>query len=732
MGFKDLTIKRKYRSSDCPNIGEEFIAKVLPHSVSYLRAVGFFSSSSLIYTSRGLLKIASHYKPGDLPVIRFVVSPKLSKEDVEAIREGYKTKEEIIEGAMLRDFQEAKTETEAERLNILCHLISSGAMDIKVAVTEFSDDDIGMYHEKIGIMVDENGDSIGFSGSLNESENAFSNNFESIHIYKSWDSSTCLDLKDICEDFDNLWNNKTNRVVIYSFPKAVEKKLFQYRRPSYNSRIDEDEELEKIRKEAFKEALPCIDKAKLPTFPFDYQKEAIENWFNHLCVGIFEMATGTGKTFTGYGAMVKLLEKAHYHLFTVIICPYQHLVEQWIEDAPMFNINNIIVGYSDSKYSNYLSLLNQSVQDFNDGIISFGYFITTNASFKLPSVQSVLSRIKGNALFVADEAHNLGSANFGPCLLPNFKYRLALSATFDRHGDEIGTKQIYDYFGKKCYEYPLERAIREEKLTKYYYHPIVTFLSADERKEYLRLTKEISKGLKRSKTGKVTLSRTAEQFAIKRARLIAGSPDKIRAFEEEMKKHIDEKYMLVYCGTSKINDKDDEEVKQIDYITKYLGNELNMNIDRYTSRESVSERVTIRERFKRGDLQALVAIKCLDEGVNIPNIRTAFILASSTNPREYVQRRGRVLRLAPGKKFAVIYDFVSLPIPFDELGGFESSEVKEFNALVKNEINRIKEFSEHAISRSESDVLIEKIKNEYGLYDFENEELLNIEWNEEE
>ena len=732
MGFKELIIERKYRSSEHANLGEEFIAKVLPYSVSYKRAVGFFSSSSLIYTSRGLLKIASHYKPGDEPAIRFIVSPRLSREDVEAIRTGYKTKEAVIEGAMLREFNPAKDTIESERLNILSHLISSGSMDIKVAVTEFSEDDIGMYHEKIGIMTDENGDSIGFSGSLNESENAFINNFESIRVYKSWDASSCLDLSDLSDDFDNLWNNNTKRVSIYSFPKAVEKKLFEYKKPTYNENIDDYEAMERMREQVLKATLPSIDPKKLPTFPYDYQKEAIQNWFNNKCCGIFEMATGTGKTFTAYGAMVKLLEKANYHLFTVIICPYQHLVEQWVEDAAFFNINNMIIGYSNSKYSNYLSTLKQAIQDFNDGINDFAYFITTNASFKTQAVQDALKELKGRTLIVADEAHNLGSLNFGPCLLENFKYRLALSATFDRFRDEKGTNQIYDYFGKKCIEYPLERAIDENKLTKYYYYPIITYLNQEERKDYIKLTKEISKRMVWTKSGDKVLSKNAEFYAIQRARLIAGSYGKIAAFKEEIKKHIDEKYMLVYCGTSKINDSGNEEIDQIDLITDYLGNVLKMDIDRYTSRESVNERINIKNRFKRGDLQALVAIKCLDEGVNIPNIRTAFILASSTNPREYIQRRGRVLRLAPEKEFAVIYDFICLPMPFNDLGNYDASEIKTFNTLIKNEINRIKEFGNHAINISDNDALVEKIKEEYGLYEFENDELSEFEWFEEE
>ena len=190
MEFKDLNIKNRYRSADTSNIGRDFIEKVLKHSVSYKRAVGFFSSSSLIYTSRGLLQVADHYDPAtEESVIKFIVSPRLTKEDIEAIRQGYKTKREVIESSMLAEMKQPEDDFGKERLNILCHLIASGAMEIKVAVTEYSESDMGMYHEKIGVMTDSHGNMIAFDGSLNESANAFSQNFESITIYKTWEES---------------------------------------------------------------------------------------------------------------------------------------------------------------------------------------------------------------------------------------------------------------------------------------------------------------------------------------------------------------------------------------------------------------------------------------------------------------------------------------------------------------------------------------------------------------
>jgi len=729
MNFLEFEIKDRYRTSDSDNIGKDFIAKLLNCSTLYERAVGFFSSSSLIYTSKGLSHIASKYVKGNPPVIRFIVSPRLVEADVEAIKRGYKSKKSIIEESMLREFSNHSDEFEMERLNMLSNLISIGAMDIKVAVTEFSENSIGMYHEKIGVFKDEVGNTLSFTGSLNESENAFSNNFESVTLFKSWNGTN-----DICSqiesDFEKLWNNETNRVEIYSFPKAIVNKLFKYQKSNYNANIDEDEEIAKLSNQS---NLPHIDYGKMPTFPYDYQKVAINNWFKNRCCGIFDMATGTGKTYTAYGAMVRLLDVLNYKLATIIICPYQHLVEQWVADAANFHIKDMVIGYSNKKYSNYHSELKKLIQDYNDGIVPFFYFITTNASYKTTNVQNLINLIEKPVLFVADEAHNLGTERMKACLNTNFQYRLALSATIDRYRDEEGTKIIYDYFGEKCIEYTLQKAIDEEKLTKYYYHPILVYLTNDEREQYLELTKQLSKSMVHGKDGKLSMSKYAKLIAIKRARLIAGASGKYIALKDEMKNHFDENYILVYCGTSIIDTDSSEEIKQVDRICQILGNELKMKVGRYTSRESVEERELIKERFKCGnDLQALVAIKCLDEGVNIPSIRKAFILASSTNPREYIQRRGRVLRLADNKDFATIYDFVCLPLEFKELAYVKAEEVKIYKSILTNEINRIQEFGKSSINFSESDSLIESIKEKYGLYNLELDELSQINWEEGE
>ena len=723
MGFKDLGIKNRYRSADTSNIGVEFIEKVLKHSVSYKRAVGFFSSSSLIYTSRGLLQVAEHYKNGEESVIKFIVSPRLTKEDVEAIRQGYKTKKEVIESSMLSEMKEPEDNFGKERLNILCHLIASGAMEIKVAVTEYSESDMGMYHEKIGLMTDIDGYTLAFEGSLNESANAFVHNFESITVYKTWDQSRGY-VNDIENDFDQLWLNTTNNIEVYEFPKVVKEKLFQYKRETFNKIIEKDEE-EFHRRQSI--SFPRIDKTILPTFPYEYQGRAINNWFKQKCVGIFDMATGSGKTLTAYGAMVSLLNRCEYNLAIVIVAPYQHLVEQWLEDAPKFHINHMIIGYSNPKYSNYMTELKSSIYSYNKGSLPYFFFITTNASYKLPKVQEELKKIQGRALIVADEAHNFGSTNMASCLLDMFNYRLALSATIERHGDEEGTNRIFKYFGEKCITYTLEDAMADFKLTQYEYHPIIVYLDEEEREEYAKLSRELIKHIKKDGS----MDQQGKMIVLKRARIIAGANSKLTALRHEMQNHTDEYYQIVYCGTAKVDNDSDEESRQIDEITHMLGIDMGMKISRYTSRESVEERRVIRNRFKDGNnLQALVAIKCLDEGVNIPGIRTAFILASSTNPREYIQRRGRILRLAEGKDCAVIYDFVTLPIPANEIDDSNES-IKIYKSLVRNETTRMEEFGSHSLNRGECDRIVDQIKDDYGLYEFENIEPY-VEWGDDD
>lgn len=239
--------------------------------------------------------------------------------------------------------------------------------------------------------------------------------------------------------------------------------------------------------------------------------------------------------------------------------------------------------------------------------------------------------------------------------------------------------------------------------------------------------------LRKEKNGKIKLDSYGEILAIKRSRIVAGAVNKIDRLLDVITPFKDDHFLLVYCGATHIiapnadrSDADDDEIKQIEAVTRLLGNTLGMKVSKFTAEENIEERNAIKLHFKDGDdLQAIVAIKCLDEGVNIPGIRTAFILASTTNPKEYIQRRGRVLRKSPGtgKEFAEIFDFVTLPRPLDEVSGLTEDQMKRDLTLVKNELARVLEFGRLAMNSMEATQIIWEICDTYRLpYDFHESE----------
>lgn len=352
MAFTDLCLLKHYKTYK-NNIVKEFYTPVLQEAVLYQRSVGFFSSTALIELTKG---IAGIVKNGGK--IQFIVSPYLSQEDVNAIQKGYE-KKKVIEQALLREFKEPENYFQEERLNLLAHLIEDGHLEIKVAFTP-PNRSTGMYHEKVGVLTDKFGDKIVFTGSLNETINAFYNNYESIVVFTSWEESK-LYAEEMQADFDSLWNNEDKDLEVIEFPDVLIEKIKVNQKPKVNYDIDEEEQIEE---EAIKKGIPRIPKG----FELrEYQKEAIEKWKQRDYCGIFDMATGTGKTYTGLGAVTKLFEEKK-RLAIIIVCPYQHLVEQWVEDIELFNMLPTI-GYSASKQKDWKKRLEDDVLDFSIGVI---------------------------------------------------------------------------------------------------------------------------------------------------------------------------------------------------------------------------------------------------------------------------------------------------------------------------------------------------------------------------
>lgn len=706
MGFKDISIKNEYRSL-IDDVVKDFYVPLLGKAVLYQRAVGFFSSSALVMISKGIEGLVQNGGK-----IQIIASPKLSVSDIEEIRKGYEVRQ-IIENSLIRELKEVDDTVELEKLSLIARLVADGVLDIKIAFLT-TKNEIAMYHEKMGLITDAEGNTVAFSGSMNESENAFKENYESFDAFCSW-TNDCERVFQKQMAFKAIWEDYEPGVETLEFPIAVKKRLYEYNADLKSCNREGNSNTSAMTFSSEKKgAIYLPDDFKIR----EYQHNAIQSWESKKFRGIYDMATGTGKTLTALASVEYLFKRNNNRLAIVIVCPYQHLVEQWVEDIVRFGIHPII-GYSASSQKNWKKNLEQAVRSFNFGVSDTFCFVTTNASFVTKKVQEQITQLSKDALFIVDEAHNMGATNYRRCLPENIEFRLALSATIDRHNDNSGTEALVSYFGDKCIEYSLKDAIENQMLTRYFYYPVLTYLDEDELEEYLNLTRQLVTAISK-KGGKVALSEYAKQLLIKRSRVIAGTRNKLPELKKQMEAYKNDKHSLVYCGATTIKDADAEDMdfgaKQIELVTNMLGNEMGMRVGRFTSQESAQERSQIRAAFAEGDmLQALVAIKCLDEGVNIPSIKTAFILASSTNPKEYIQRRGRVLRKFPGKDYAVIYDFVTLPFPIDTLGFQNEEIINSTKGLVKREIIRMLDFAEIAENPSETYDLIYDLKHRFGV-----------------
>lgn len=732
MGLKDHKVKSEYRSL-IDNVVQDFYIPLLKDAVSYKRAVGFFSSSSLVEISKGIAGMAA-----ESGKIQIVASPYLSDEDIDAIRHGYEDRNKIIERALLAQISEKPTDYYSmERLNLLAALIADGVMDIQIAYTE-DKNGIGMYHEKMGIIEDVYGDKIAFSGSNNESATAMTINYETMDVFRSWGDSSEIERVRLKENaFYSIWHDTEPNIKVLKFPNITDALIERYRRKPANFAIDDEQFAKRMLTYASKISDISLTYggpigARVPDDITlrEYQKDAISVWVGENYRGIYDMATGTGKTLTGLGAISKLSEDLDDVLAVIIVCPYQHLVEQWVEDIVRFNIKPIIA-YGDSPQRDWKKRLSRAVRDQKlRRDKSFFCLVCTNATFAKDYVQDEISKIQSPILLVVDEAHNFGARTYARLLDDRFTYRLALSATLERHRDDEGTAMLYDFFGKKCIEYSLDRAIDEDKLTKYKYYPIPVYLTDEELEKYEQKSYEMSKCLIKGKDGKYKLNKRGEILAMERARTVAGASQKLEVLRECIAPYAQDNNILVYCGATNVIDEkadcsstDEEDVRQIEAVTRILGNEFGMEVAKFTSEENMETRATIKEQFQKGDrLQAIVAIKCLDEGVNIPGIRTAFILASTTNPKEYIQRRGRVLRKAENKPFAEIYDFVTLPRELDSVSGLTTEQAQRDLSLVKNELARIKEFGRLSMNSMEANDLIWDIQEAYHIIDDESVE----------
>lgn len=438
-----------------------------------------------------------------------------------------------------------------------------------------------------------------------------------------------------------------------------------------------------------------------------YQRVAVANWFANQGRGTLKMATGSGKTITALAIATELYNKINLQVL-LVICPYCHLVNQWARESEKFGLKPILAFDSARSWQNKLAA---GLYEVRSGDRAFLTIITTNATLMGDSLRSQLRYFPEKTLIIGDEVHNLGAPRLGESLPRNIGLRLALSATPERHFDEQGTEAILDYFGPVLQpELTLADAIRQKALVHYLYYPILVELTESETRKYSRLTQKIGWALWGDE--KVEENDALTTLLMQRARLIGAAANKLIALRELMIHRLDTAHTLFYCGDGSIEGgARRSNNRQLTETAKLLGSELGYRVNTYTAATPLAERERLRQQFESGELQGLVAIRCLDEGVDIPAIRNAVILASSSNPRQFIQRRGRILRPHPGKERATLFDMIVLPPDL----GRETLEVER--NLLRKELKRFLEFADLADNAGEARVKMLQLQRRYGLLD---------------
>ena len=364
------------------------------------------------------------------------------------------------------------------------------------------------------------------------------------------------------------------------------------------------------------------------------------------------LATGSGKTITAIYGTVKLYEQFK-KLFVIVIVPYINLADQWVENLNMFNIFPVECYRDKSKWE---EALNSKIDAFTFGTVNCFAVVVNNTLIGQSFQKAILALNQEQVLVIGDECHHHSGERINHSLPKFAQFRLGLSATPFHYSDEDKNIMLKSFYGSEIYKYELIDAIRDKVLTPYDYHIVPVLLTAEEEEKFNEISAQISAAFARTK-GKKKQDTRLKILLSQKARLIGSAQNKLIKLDEILNNIEAKPYSLFFCGDGSVeNDESNDDRKQITDVISIAHNK-GWKPTRFTARENLRERKLILEGFKDKSIKSLVAIKCLDEGVDIPSCETAFILASSSNPRQFVQRRGRILRRSPGKEKAIIYDF---------------------------------------------------------------------------
>ncbi|MFW7382191.1 MAG: DEAD/DEAH box helicase family protein [Oligoflexus sp.] len=707
MSYRFSNLKAVY-SSETDDILREFYIPSLSQSVRFDRAVGFFSASMISLATQGLTAFIRNNGR-----MRLLVGAVLDERDREAISKGYKSREEVLircnESLTEQFIQIVQGSTGNDlikmRWEALSYLVEKELIEIKVALRAK-----GMFHAKIGIMTDELDNVIVFQGSANDSLHALESgfNYEVINVFRSWNQAETAHSQPYKQMFEDLWNGNSKGTITLDFPKAVAEKILELHKP--RNEIGPDNEVAlALKYKALRE-----EKIYGPEIPVSFeirphQRSALNSWKSHNFQGIFNMATGAGKTLTAIYGAAKVFENRR-RLFIVIAVPYQNLVEQWVEELRDFNIFPVKCFGGKMKW---LEELNNGVNAFISSRTNFEAVVVVNKSFLSGEFQKAIHRVPGESLlFIGDECHYHGTENYYKSLPSHSEWRMGLSATYERYGDQEGTARLEDFYGDVVYTFGIEEALSLGVLCPYEYHIEIVELTDSEYEEYQELSDRIAKALASSggNIDRAISSRAGglELLMFERSRILGSAKNKLVSLIEQIKQRGITSRTLIYCGDGSVGDEEiNESSRQIDAVTSAIDS-IGYRASRYTSRESSLQRQMILKEFNQGNVLVLAAIRCLDEGVDIPACQDAYILASSRNPRQYIQRRGRVLRKAPGKDKARIFDFF-IRLPNNVLDRHHERK------LIEQELKRVKEFAEHSVNFSDTVEVLNDIIAEYGL-----------------
>jgi len=742
--FDDITYpdSRSYYSNlETTNHPLDFYMEVIPNSKTIDLLLGYFTSSSIRLLSTQFAKFISNDG-----ILRIVANHVLSPEDMDAL---------LSEDYEFKDF--GITESKSKDLFGLSEILSSQSQHFYDCLRYLLLKDrlifvsvIGsrnqLVHYKRGLYSDKNGNQILTVGSSNFTRNGILENIEQVDIYLDWEYEKVNQIKisDFIDEFSSIITKKnegfkylkSSEIYDYILKTGKEKTFNELveTESKFASRIYSNQSLLKKLNEASKKLLnsnltkpepkersieiPPLYLDKFNGKLFSHQEDAIEKWFSNNGKGILKMATGSGKTVTGLSIVTKLINKfkeSDKSFIVVIVVPYRHLVVQWNEEAVKFGFNPILCFGS---YKSWKNNLIKCVENLTNKTTKYELAIVSNATFSKQHFQEIIKSLVIQTIILGDEAHNFGSPRYLNSLPPNFRFRIGLSATPERHMDPIGTQGLYDYFGKEIINYGIKEAIEDGTLCRYNYFPIIVHFTEKERRDCLKLNRDI--GILMSKLKKkheLKIELDLKKKLLSRSRLVANADNKLIELLKLLKNRKDEFYNLVYCGDEiEYDDFSHDHSNEIDgdfglkQVDKILGElrKLRIKSDKFTSTENITERQIILERFRNRELQTLVAIRCLDEGVDVKRTENAYILASSSNPKQFIQRRGRVLRTAKGKSIANIYDFVLLPqIEFDDAAS---------KFLIKNELKRIKEFAGTSENEGHTLNVLRPFKDQYNIF----------------